>query len=334
LFAIGAKYDEYLGKETSLLICKSSNKSDKLTYAWDRDIPAVSLDWLLDSISAGKSQQISQYTFINPKAVVDIPTVDPKENGAEIIQVQGAPVRDDGSQDEEESEHINGAEESKAFDGNRLQSNPELELPQEIADSEVEPSVVSLPPIDSVLEKSPLSEIQPDVNSPKKVEDETPQISNEQIAELIRLQQEKKPQPQPQQGRGRGLRKFIGRVASNLSAGSGVGADSKSLSNSRASSVTVEDNTVADNSIDTNRVLKDLGHRFTQTQNTTRDDAAPPSQALDYKDPEVEEHRERMARKLNGQAARTPKKAGRMVETGGVAKDGSAVKRRSSRNIT
>ncbi|KAI5304662.1 hypothetical protein KEM56_006163 [Ascosphaera pollenicola] len=60
---MGAKYNEYLTPSASILICDSmSEKSrEKLRHVSNWNVPAVSPDWLWDSISAGTRQPYEKY---------------------------------------------------------------------------------------------------------------------------------------------------------------------------------------------------------------------------------------------------------------------------------
>lgn len=60
---MGAKYEEIFSKDVSVLICNSVQniRREKLILAHEWKIPAVSLDWLLESIQKGERQLFSPY---------------------------------------------------------------------------------------------------------------------------------------------------------------------------------------------------------------------------------------------------------------------------------
>jgi DNA replication regulator DPB11 len=60
---MGAKYEENFSKDVSVLICNSVQhiRREKLILAHEWKIPAVSLDWLLESIRNGERQLFSPY---------------------------------------------------------------------------------------------------------------------------------------------------------------------------------------------------------------------------------------------------------------------------------
>jgi DNA replication regulator DPB11 len=60
---MGAKYEEIFSKDVSVLICNSAQniRKEKLFLAHEWKLPAVSLDWLLDSIQKGERQLFSPY---------------------------------------------------------------------------------------------------------------------------------------------------------------------------------------------------------------------------------------------------------------------------------
>lgn len=58
----GATYDEQLSAQTSVMVCNSSKPNlQKLKFATDRGIPAVSARWLWDCISHGALQSYNDY---------------------------------------------------------------------------------------------------------------------------------------------------------------------------------------------------------------------------------------------------------------------------------
>jgi DNA replication regulator DPB11 len=60
---MGAKYEEIFSKDVSVLICNSvkSIRKEKLLLAHEWKLPAVSLDWLLDSVEKGERQLFAPY---------------------------------------------------------------------------------------------------------------------------------------------------------------------------------------------------------------------------------------------------------------------------------
>lgn len=63
LTILGAEYEEFLTPHISVLICKDPNNvnAEKIRYALEWDIPAVSADWLWISVQTGERKPFDQY---------------------------------------------------------------------------------------------------------------------------------------------------------------------------------------------------------------------------------------------------------------------------------
>jgi twin BRCT domain len=60
----GGAYDEYLKPTTSVLVCRSPSANvQKLQFAAEHGIPAVSLGWVMDSIQHGEVQPFESYVL-------------------------------------------------------------------------------------------------------------------------------------------------------------------------------------------------------------------------------------------------------------------------------
>ncbi|KAI5288721.1 hypothetical protein KEM54_004967 [Ascosphaera aggregata] len=57
----GAKYVEYLTPKTSVLVCNSGKNREKLRHVAKWNIPAVSADWMWDSVRSGVRQPYEKY---------------------------------------------------------------------------------------------------------------------------------------------------------------------------------------------------------------------------------------------------------------------------------
>jgi hypothetical protein len=68
--SVGATYDQYLKAGVSVLICGSPTPNEeKLAFAKDKDIPAVSSQWLWACIDAGRCMPFDDYLIPNPTSL-------------------------------------------------------------------------------------------------------------------------------------------------------------------------------------------------------------------------------------------------------------------------
>ncbi|OCK82340.1 hypothetical protein K432DRAFT_402994 [Lepidopterella palustris CBS 459.81] len=175
---MGATYDEYLTATTSVLVCNSKKPSkEKLCFALERNIPAVSAEWLWDCLETGEKQPFEKYI---------LPILrDEQPNGANpFIEVPTAPLS------EEDSARLRKRKQSKAArpsgnlkkqpkDKSRNRRARTLELcasnaptptstDQEDAQSVNDLDTPTFPFDDSESASAPLQELPPEVNSPRR----------------------------------------------------------------------------------------------------------------------------------------------------------------------
>lgn len=62
---LGGSYDEFLNHCTSVLICNSlSPNKEKLKFAYSKEIPTVTADWLWACIKSGRKLPFDDYSLI------------------------------------------------------------------------------------------------------------------------------------------------------------------------------------------------------------------------------------------------------------------------------
>ncbi|OCL05394.1 BRCT domain-containing protein, partial [Glonium stellatum] len=176
---MGATYDEYLTPTTSVLVCNSKTPNkEKLNYAVERNIPAVSAEWLWESLRTGEKQPFQDYLLIKPR--------EKRTDGAkQFFEVPTAPLSEEDSaklrnrKQQQTSEKAQQATKQPQKDKDRHRRAPTLEL---IPSNEPPPtSTAHNDSTDSndldtptfafdnpASITAPLQELAPEVNSPRR----------------------------------------------------------------------------------------------------------------------------------------------------------------------
>ena len=90
---LGATYDQYLKAGISVLICGSNSPSEeKLRFARENRIPAVTASWIWACVDAGKTVSFENHLFGRPKIVGD-DSMDPFTSAShETVQTMSIPI--------------------------------------------------------------------------------------------------------------------------------------------------------------------------------------------------------------------------------------------------
>lgn len=175
----GATYDEYLTPTTSILVCNSKTPNkEKLNYAVERNIPAVSVEWLWDCLRTGEKQPLQDYLLNKPrerrpdgaKQFIEVPT-------APLSEEDAAKLRKRKQQQNLDKSHTIVKKLPKDKDRHRrartlelVPSNepaPTLTVRNDSPDSN-DLGTPTLTHDDSASITAPLQDLPPEVNSPRR----------------------------------------------------------------------------------------------------------------------------------------------------------------------
>jgi hypothetical protein len=225
-----AKYDEFLTRKTSVLVCNSQSPNrDKIKHALEWNIPAVRAEWLWDSITLGDLKPYGKY-LIYPSAQAQHIHKDTEKDASEADstrnQAEGdrkekdahGPFADDELVDNDEVAQDTNLEPSELVNNNEVAQDNNPEPPESVVE---EPQLRPEP----LKERSPNSPTKP-LAVPIKPNDQTIQAQNALSDTITSLLTNPKGQSSSATSSNRPLsnrrdRKLLGRATSNLSTRSG-----------------------------------------------------------------------------------------------------------------
>jgi DNA replication regulator DPB11 len=318
---MGAKYEEIFSKDVSVLICNSIQniRREKLILAHEWKIPAISLDWLLESIQKGERQLFTPYIQRIKKIKEEYLSALATDEAASKKRHDGGGYKLD-AQRRSEGEGARPAKASK-IDPTAFQND----IPVKI---KVEESVA--PPA-SPTRIQPLAEISS--NSPRKPQSPSkvvkqverpvppPAIPQHAISTamtsllaksktVVSHANEHEEQTEAQEGtrKKRAPSRILGRAASNASAASASSVDStastgqavvwpsnKSRPGDRRSSSSLRANLQQDASL--LALTKDLEAEGKDN----KEDSQPPQTQMHYEDLESIEYQAKLLARINGE---------------------------------
>jgi len=348
---IGGKYSEDLTPQSTVLVTKSVTaiRKDKFDHAQEWGVPIVKAEWLWDSIKKGTPQSMQNYRIRSQKRSESLP------RASKAVQPKALPLSERSKSDVARPEPTSSSTISKsstrpprnarldntAFDSDEptIKEEQHTQLTGSLVDT------TGSAALDQSYKTEPLSERS--VNSPTRTVSTAPAPSDhprsrpqEDMSNAISdlLAKTKTAATNPTQnetveGRKRGPGRILGRVASNMSTGSG---------RSRATSVDStathghpvqyppSNSGIAGSDHTANEQIELLLHGNNHFNKDV--DSQPPSTQLQYEDPDSTEAREIVIARMMGEKVK-PKKSAlkeRAVTVGDLT-DTSRTTRRAGR---
>jgi DNA replication regulator DPB11 len=351
---VGAKYNEDMTPESSLLLTKSvvGLRKDKAEHAQEWKIPIVNATWLWDSIAAGEKLPTGKYKFRSLNRAGSVPSGKPPAKIHEQAQRSKSNLANSALKPDAGPSHPSKISRNSRLDTTAFESEDGMFSVKQGTDTQISifTSIVAEPSTSMSGKSEPLSErsqnvpltvstapAPPDHPAPRPTEDLSNDISNLLTKTKTAVQPA---QTDATEGRKRGVNRILGRATSNVSTGS--------ISLSRASSVdstATHGNPVeypsnsnisgkvasVHNALETNHIEQLMGPE--DDRNTNKNiESQPPMTQLEYEDPQSTEYKERVMARMLGEKV-DPKRKGLTKEKGITLGDISeGMKPRARRN--
>ncbi|KAJ9637879.1 protein kinase activating protein dpb11 [Coniosporium tulheliwenetii] len=328
----GGTYDEYLKPTTSVLVCNSATPNkEKLKYASEHNVPAVSALWLWASIETAKMQPFDKYLLNAPQKVKDGPRKQgPFVDGADDEEYEEGAARDIPNQanaelprtkrPNPEFERITPQSREKPPENTRARTRDARHFdPSHPADQELKDSLAgSHMPVQPVPTPPPLQDLPPEINSPRRPSPPSHRSSSAKSKpDSLESTAEQEPAPAVADP-AISLNNTIAQLLAQKQASKPTTAPPESNLQRRRRSRLGRAPSLQSN---LNHPLHLLAHQLAQRQRTSGLGSLAevlPSQALIYEDEDVQRQREHLIRKMGG---RVEQEGGKRVQGIGMVRD-------------